>query len=146
MGIAIIWQAAPGTDIDLWVAANAPLPEAYWRRPRVERVRHFRDIRTSQSVKGHPNWKAAWEYCEVKSARLDEVSVWLNVYDADGPVTGIVRVQFNGKILDRPFKFDATRGNRGRDSTLASRARSPYWQKIHLEEFFPSPSESSSRR
>lgn len=137
IGIAIFWKAARGADIDLRVAANAGLPEAYWNRLSVQRVQLFRDIRSSASLKDNPQWQATWEYCEIERAQLGEPVVWLNVYDANGPVTGIIRVQFNGSTTDRSFTFNVSRGNHGRDSDGAGRARSPFWQKVSLEEFFP---------
>ena len=137
IGIAIFWEAGHGADVDLHVAARSGLPEAYWNKPSVERVHYFRDIRSSPSLKDNPRWQADWEYCEVEQAQLDEPVVWLNVYDANGPVGGMIRIQFDGRIVDRPFQFKAGLGNHGRDSDLAVRARSPYWQEIHLTDFFP---------
>jgi hypothetical protein len=136
VGIAAVWSADPGTDIDLWVAAKHGLPEAYWNRPRVPHVRYARDIRTSQTVKENAQWRAVWEYVEVEGEQVTEPTVWLNVYAARGPVSGIVRVQFDGRVVDRPFKFDVTNGNRGRASNIAARSRSPYWLEIRLEEIF----------
>jgi hypothetical protein len=136
MGIAAVWSAERGTDIDLWVAAKPGLPEAFWNRPRVERVRYFRDIRTSQAVKDNSQWRAVWEYCEVERAQVNEPTLWLNVYAAKGPVNGIVRVQFDGRVVDHPFQFNVTKGNRGRDSNMAARMRSPYWLQIRLDEMF----------
>ena len=134
MGIAAVWNAAPGTDIDLWVAAKPGLPEAYWNRPFVERVHYFRDIRTAQAVKDNSQWRAVWEY--VERAQITEPTVWLNVYAAKGPVTGVVRVQFDGRVVDCPFKFSVTTGNHGRDSNISARARSPYWLEIRIKDLF----------
>ncbi len=136
IGIAAVWSAEPGTDIDLWVAAKPGMPEAYWNEPRVSRVRYFRDIRTAQPMNENAQWSALWEYAEVERAELIEPTVWLNVYAAKGPVKGIVRVQFDGRVVDRPFFFNVTRGNRGRDANLAARSRSPYWQQIPLADMF----------
>lgn len=137
IGIAAVWSAGRDTDIDLWVAAKPGLPEAYWHRPRVERVRYFRDIRTSQSDRATMQWRQAWEYVEVERAQIGDPTVWLNVYAASGPVSGIVRVQFDGRVVDRPFHFDVWRGNKGLDSNHSARARSPYWQEVKLLDFFP---------
>lgn len=137
IGIAAVWNAAPGTDIDLWVAAKPSGAEAYWNRPRVPRVRYARDIRTAQTVKENGLWRAVWEYVEVEGASVSEPTVWLNVYSAKGPATGIVRVQFDGQVVDRPFKFNVANGNRGRDSNKAARLLSPYWQQVKLTDFFP---------
>jgi len=136
IGIATVWNAERGTDIDIRVAAKPGLPEAYWNKPRVERVRLFRDIRTAQAVGDNARWQSAWEYVEVQDAKLEEPSVWLNVYDARGPVNGIVRVQFKGQVVDWPFKFEIADGNRGRDSNIAARLRSPYWLQVRLDEVF----------
>ena len=137
IGIAAVWTAERGTDIDLWVAAKQGLPEAYWHRPCVERVRYFRDIRTSQRVKDNAQWRQAWEYVEIERAQVNEPTIWLNVYAASGPVSGIIRVQFNGRVVDRPFKFDVRRGNKGLDANPPVRARSAYWQEVKLTDFFP---------
>jgi hypothetical protein len=144
IGIAAVWNAERGTDIDLWVAARPGLPEAYWNRPRVERVRYFRDIRTSQMVKANVQWQSVWEHCEVERAQAGEPTLWLNVYEATGPVSGIVRVQFDGRVVDRPFKFNVTRGNKGNDSRIVDRRRSPYWQEIRLEDMLQATSAKKS--
>lgn len=136
IGIAAVWSAERGTDIDLWVAAKPGSTEAFWNRPRVERVRYFRDIRTSQAVNENAQWRTAWEYVEVERAQVTEPTVWLNVYAAKGPVSGIVRVQFDGRVVDHPFQFNVAGGNRGRDSNMAARSRSPYWLEIRLEEIY----------
>ena len=146
IGIAAVWNAEQGTDIDLWVAAKPGLPEAFWDRPNVERVSYFRDIRTSQGVRAETQWQAIWEYCEIQQAQIAEPTVWLNVFAASGPVSGIVRVQFNGRSVDRPFKFAVTNGNRAHDANLAVRGRSPYWQRIDLKEFFPEVTVSTPSR
>jgi hypothetical protein len=146
IGVAAVWQADPGTDIDLWVAARPGLPEAYWHRPRVQQVRYFRDIRTAQSVKDNEQWRQAWEFVEIERARLDEPTVWLNVYEAASPVIGIVRIQFNGRVVDRPFKFAVRHGNKGLDSNPSARVRSPYWQEIRLADFFPEEFSQHNRR
>ena len=137
IGIAAVWVGGRGADVDLHVSANphAGLPEACWHRPRVERVRLFRDIRTSQSVRETARGQAVWEYAEIEGARLNKPSVWLNLYEANGPVSGIVRVEFEGHIADRPFNFNVARGNKGRDAGLEARKRSPYWLRIDLQDF-----------
>ena len=120
----------------LFATAKPGLSEAYWNRPRVERVRLFRDIRTAQTVNDNAQWQSAWEYAEIEHARIEEPSVWLNVYEARGPVNGIVRVQFQGSTVDVPFEFNVQTGNHGRDSNIAARPRSPYWIQIRLDELF----------
>lgn len=144
IGIAIFWQG--NADIDLRVAPKAGSPEAYWNRPIVQGVHHLRDVRASaKSTRDDKQWQTAWEYCEVARARLEQPIVWLNVYDASGPIHGIVRVQFRGRVADRPFQFNVTRG----DHTSPSpdmRARSACWQQVNLVDFFPSFSDSTARR
>lgn len=146
VGVAAVWTAAPGTDIDIWCAAKVGLPEARWNKTHVERVRYFRDIRTSQTVNDNTQWRAVWEYAEIEGAEVAEPTVWLNVYSAKGPVRGIVRVQFNGSVVDWPFNFDVTNGNRGRDSNMAARTRSPYWLEIRLAEVFGNANTNSAQK
>jgi hypothetical protein len=62
--------------------------------------------------------------------------VWLNIYAARGPVSGIVRLQFDGRVVDQPFKFNVANGNRGRGSNMSVRSHSPYWLEVRLEEIF----------
>ena len=135
IGIAAVWTAQPGTDVDLWVAAKPGTPEAFWNRMRVPRVTYFRDIRTAQAVKENAQWRAVWEYIEIESAQINEPTCWLNLYAGKGPVRGIVRLQFDGRVVDRPFEFNVTNGNRGRDANFPARSRSPYWQRVNLWTF-----------
>lgn len=150
IGIAAIWQVPSRTsrnaDIDLFVAASPSAPEVYWKRPLAEGAKYFRDIRHASEAKTTGEWQASWEYVEVSHAEISKVSLWLNVYDTSGPVSGIVRVQFNGRTVDKSFRFDVTRGNRGSDSRNVERRRSPFWQEIRLEELFqPSSNEQQGR-
>jgi hypothetical protein len=140
IGVAAVWNGSRDSDIDLYVAAAPGSPEAYWHRPNVEHVRLFRDIRAAQSMKDTNHWDWVWEYCEVEESQLNQSlqpTIWLNVYETSRPVSGIVRIQFQGHIVDRPFKFEVTRGNHGHDSDISSRSHSPYWQKVNLADFFP---------
>ena len=72
------------------------------------------------------------------------MSVWLNMFDTKGSVTGIVRIQWNGKTVDKPFTFTLNRGNKGADSNLTRRRQSTYWQEIKLRDLFPELSLSDS--
>lgn len=146
IGIAAVWSAQPGTDVDLWVAAKPGMPEAFWNRMRVPRVTYFRDIRTAQTVKENAQWRAAWEYVEIEAAQISEPTCWLNLYEARGPVRGILRLQFNGHVVDRPFEFNVTSGNRGRDANLPARSRSPYWQRVNLMDFLQTPPTQTAGR
>ena len=150
IGIAAIWQmpsrSSRNADIDLFVAASPGATEVYWKHPLAEGAAYFRDIRHVSEPKTSGDWQTSWEYVEVSHAEISKLSLWLNVYDASGPISGVVRVQFDGRIVDKPFRFDVTRGNRGNDSRIADRRRSPYWQEIRLEEMFqPAPDEQKAR-
>jgi hypothetical protein len=138
IGIAAIWQVASrssrNADIDLYVAASPGGTEVYWNRPHAEGATYFRDIRQASEASPLENWQASWEYVEVSHAEISKVSLWLNVYDTSGPISGIVRVQFHGRVVDKPFRFDVTRGNKGNDSRIGARRHSRYWQEIRLEE------------
>lgn len=140
LGIAAIWHTTDGNadaDIDIYVKSSPDRPEAFWRQPYSTGVRLFRDVRHAVSAEPGRNWKLSWEYAEVKSATLTNVSVWLNVYHARGPVTGVVRIQWQGQTFDQPFRFAVECGNGGRDDGLAARRRSKYWREVRLTDFFP---------
>jgi hypothetical protein len=97
-------------------------------------VTYFRDIRDASKPTPTENWQTFWQYVEVSLADISKVSLWLNVYDASGPINGIVHVRFDGKVVDEPFRFDVARGNRGNDNRLETRRHSPYRQEIRLAE------------
>ena len=141
IGIAALWEApahaATTADVDLYVAARPSAPEVFWRRAEATDAAYFRDVRHAGPRSQSGNWTASWEYVEVKHAQLEDVSVWLNMFDTKGSVKGIVRIQWNGKTVDKPFEFNLNRGNRGTDSTLAQRRQSAYWQEIKLHDLFP---------
>lgn len=141
IGIAALWEApahaASTADVDLYVAARPGAPEVFWRRAEAGDAIYFRDIRHAGSGGQSGDWTASWEYVEVKHARLEDVSVWLNMFATKGSVKGIVRIQWNGKTVDKPFEFNLNRGNQGADSNLAQRRQSAYWQEIKLRELFP---------
>jgi hypothetical protein len=141
IGIAALWEApahaASTADVDLYVAARPGAPEVFWRRAEATDAVYFRDIRHAGPQGRSGDWTASWEYVEVKHARLEDVSVWLNMFDTKGSVKGIVRIQWNGNTVDKPFEFNLNRGNQGADSGLAQRRQSAYWQEIKLRELFP---------
>lgn len=138
IGIAAVWSGNRGTDIDLWVGAAPNLPEACWRHPNAPHVTYFRDIRNARPEQVSGAWQSTFEYVEIKQGNIDDATVWLNVYESSGPVEGIVRVQFNGKVVDRPFHFNVTSGNHGLDSKPRDRSHSACWQRVNLTDFFPS--------
>ena len=150
IGIAAIWQvpsrSSRNADIDLYVAASPGGTEVYWNRQQAEGATYFRDIRQASEAKPLENWQTSWEYVEVSHAEISKVSLWLNVYDTSGPISGIVRVQFDGRIVDKPFRFDVSRGNKGNDNRIEARRHSRYWQEIRLEEMVAAvPAEHSAR-
>jgi hypothetical protein len=144
IGIAAIWQVSSrssrNADIDLYVAASLGATEVYWNRPQAAGATYFRDIRQASEARPLENWQTSWEYVEVSHAEISKVSLWLNVYDTSGPITGIVRVQFDGRVVDKPFRFDVTRGNKGNDNRIGARRHSRYWQEISLQEMFAAAS------
>jgi hypothetical protein len=141
IGIAAVWEAsanvASTADVDLYVAAHPGRPEVCWKRAEAADAVYYRDIRHAGPQGQGGDWTASWEYVEVKHARLEDVSVWLNMYDTKGSVKGVVRVQWNGRTVDKPFQFILNRGNKGADSSLSQRRQSAYWQEIKLRELFP---------
>jgi hypothetical protein len=144
IGIAAIWQAPNSsgrdTDIDLYVSAYPGAQEVYWHRLQAPGATYYRDIRAASAGRPSEDWQTSWEYVEVGHADLSKVSLWLNVYEASGPISGFVRVQHGGSVVDRPFRFDVTRGNKGVDNRIEARRRSRYWQEVRLEEMFPETS------
>jgi hypothetical protein len=140
IGIAAVWEstafASSTADVDLYVAARPGAPEVYWKRAEASDAIYFRDIRHAGPAKGETDWTASWEYVEVKHTRLQDLSIWLNLYETKASVSGIIRIQYNGKTVDKPFRFAANRGNHGADSKLTRRQQSPYWQEIKLREMF----------
>lgn len=140
VGIAIVWQvpadAPQAADIDLYVAARPGAPEVSWRRWYSPGAVYYRDIRSAGAEGNDDKWRSNWEYVEVtQNADLSKISVWLNVYRTHSPVSGIVRVQYQGQIVDHPFTINVTRGNAGWDSDLGARKQSPYWQEVRFTEF-----------
>lgn len=148
IGIAAVWEAsahaASTADVDLYVAAHPGAPEVFWKRAEATDAVYYRDIRHAGPQRQGGDWTASWEYVEVKHARLQDVSVWLNMFDTKGSVTGIVRIQWNGKTVDKRFTFTLNRGNKGADSKPTQRRQSAYWQEIKLRDLFPELSESVS--
>lgn len=142
IGIAAIWEAsaeaASAADVDLYVAARPGAPEVFWRRAEATDAIYYRDIRHAGPQGSSADWTASWEYVEVKHEQLQDVSVWLNIFDTKGPVKGILRIQYRGQTVDRPFQFDLDHGNHGTDTDPAHRRQSRYWQAVNLPEFFPS--------
>lgn len=141
IGIAALWEApahaASTADVDLYVSARPGTPEVFWRRAEATDAVYFRDIRHAGPQGRSGDWTASWEYVEVKHSRLEDVSVWLNMFNTKGSAKGIVRIQWNGKTVDKAFEFNLNRGNQGADSSFAQRRQSTYWREIKLRELFP---------
>lgn len=145
-GIADVWTAQPGTDVDLWVAVKPEMPEAFWNRTRLPRVTCFRDIRTAQSVKENAQWRVVLENVEIEAAQISGPACWLNLYEGRGPVREILRLQFDGHVVDRPFEFNVTSANLGRDANFPACSRSPYWQRVNFMDFLPMQSTQTAGR
>ncbi len=143
IGIAALWlleNASEDTDVDLWVSSDSGrVPEVFWKRAVSGDAKYFRDIRNA-SATGDGDWRGGWEFVQISHNDLSRVSLWLNLFKASAsrPITGIIRVQWNGRTIDHPFSFgQIMRGNSGADADYPARARSSYWQRIDLVALFP---------
>ena len=141
IGIAAVWeaaaQAASTADVDLYVAAHPGDPEVFWKHAEAPGAVYFRDIRHAGPQGNGSNWTACWEYVEVMHNQLEDVSLWLNIFDTKAPVKGIIRVQHNGRSVDKPFQFNVNCGNHGQDNGASQRRQSPFWQEVKLSDLFP---------
>lgn len=127
--IGIQWDAKGAVDLDLWAKPVDDQALHYDLQNTAYGV-HYKDIRDGQ--------KAAYETIEFTKKEVDMRSliILVNVYHADKsqPVSGSLRVQFDGNIYDVPFSFAAGKGNKGQDvkPLLASGGESMYTKRFSV--------------
>ena len=123
--VGIRW--ASDVDIDLYVRPRAGAVELYYGRNRSSDGVHNKEFESS------PTNSKGFETVECYSdVDLKNVEAAVNFYSGTSPggVTGIIRVLFNDKLYESPFRIIASSGNRG-DAT-SRRGGSDYWQTIDL--------------
>lgn len=123
--IGIRWTS--DVDIDLYVRPRAGAVELYYGRNRSSDGVHNKEFESS------PANSKGFETVECYSdVDLKNVEAAVNFYSGTSPggVKGIIRVLFNDKLYESPFRIMASSGNRG--DAASRRGGSDYWQTIDL--------------
>ncbi len=151
MGIASVWFSEDAqADVDFWVRPHRTPPddeksEIRFSQTNVVGGHLLHDLTRSFLGSETPEFtSASWEGVILDDPRLDEATIWLNVFKTSKPVTGLLRALWRGKSVDIPFRFDVTQGDKagGRNH----REDSPCWFRINLRDQFPTPQPGAPSR
>jgi hypothetical protein len=125
-GIGLAWGV--DADIDLYVRADPRAKELSYQLKQTPEGRLVSgDIR-------HANVGRTYEYMEFsRPIDLSRATVWVNYYRGRArAVLGQVVLFRDGRVWVGQFRIAAARGNGGSDADR--RDRSPYWQRIDLDQ------------
>ena len=129
--IGIAWESGDKTvDLDLYVRATSRAAELFFQRVRTPEGEYVFDWRS-------PNAGMDYEWVRLSPPiRPDQVSVWINLYEGRGPVTGAMLIHYNERTYRREFRITANRGNRG--FQLPTRAMNPCWTQVDISQVIAS--------
>jgi hypothetical protein len=140
--IAAVWVAegnAVAADVDLYVAPTPSAAELCFSKRQTPEGTYLRDIRSARSDLGDDRWIACWEVVEIVTARADDATCWLNLYRGPGgAISGVVRILFADRAVDRPFAFPAIAGDGA--AGRHDRKNRPCWIEIDLKQPFAAAS------
>jgi hypothetical protein len=145
--IGAAWQSLDGqADIDIWAEDPGLGQTINFSHKTADIGELYRDITYTQPnglASTNHGWTTTCEVAELaperfsKPGTLEAIRVYLDVYRATEPVTGIVRVVWHGRQHDLPFHFEVTGGQQGdqaRDRDIKERSAS--WKRIDIESLF----------
>jgi hypothetical protein len=111
MKIGIRWPCKD-CDIDLYAKTNSGSKYLFFGNNSTEEGTYFKDFQNS------PDTINGLEYIEfTKEVDVANIDAKINFYkgQTDKPVTGVVRIEFDGKVYEKPFIINATQGNNAGD-------------------------------
>ena len=121
MKIGIRWSG--DIDLDLYARPSGDGETLFFQHVRSEAGFYFKDHRSSP--------EREYEFIEFHTP-IDALAAdaWVNFYEGDsnGPVSGEVRVEFEGRIYAKPFTIAASHGNQGE----AGEGQSAHWTRLDI--------------
>ncbi len=137
--LAINWvtvgQGGEQCDIDLWIGSRGSTEELNYRHLETPFGRLYRDIRAAGTIEGNADEFLSWECAEISHNRLEDLTVWLDVYWTNQPVRVRVVVVWNGQIQELFTDLNASRGDEA--SHHLNRTASDAWTRLNLTALFP---------
>jgi|GEM_PF-1595942 len=123
--VGVAWESADAAlDVDLYVKPFPDAAELSFQRVRTPQGYYVYDWR-------QPNSRRDYEWvCLQPPVRLDQTTIWLNLFKGHGPISGTVAVHFDNKTYSGGFHIAASRGNGGAHATV--RRFSPSWTHVDL--------------
>jgi hypothetical protein len=122
----------PLCDVDLCIASDGLEGEINFLTPERSWGRLYRDLRkadTSREPFDDAQYKN-WEWASIDHARLNDLSLWLNVYQTTKPVRVTVVRVWQGDRKTLVYDFDLSSGDGGANRN--NRSASPCWKRIPL--------------
>jgi len=106
--VGVAWESADAAlDVDLYVKPFPDAAELSFQRVRTPQGYYVYDWR-------QPNSRRDYEWvCLQPPVRLDQTTIWLNLFKGNGPISGTVAVHFDNKTYSGGFHIAASRGNGG---------------------------------
>lgn len=133
MKIGIRWSG--DIDLDLYARASPESPTLSFQNDRSEAGFFYKDHRLSPDRE--------YEFIEFpQPIDCRAAEAWVNFFDgkARGPVSGEVRIEFEGRIYARPFALAAAQGNQGR----AGAGQSAHWTRLAIPEILKLPKRAAN--
>lgn len=132
--IGIKWKAH--CDIDLWARPDADSDWLFFGQLRTDAGHYNHDYQNGTGDK-------QFEYIVFeKPIDLGKAEVVINLYEGDlpSPPEGIIRVLFDQRVYEAPFKLKTATGNHAGQPMTA-----PYWLSVDLRALVGAPAKSASK-
>jgi hypothetical protein len=128
--LAISWTSSdPHCDLDLHVVAKDG--EALSSdHASTSFGRHHGDIRRGGSCGLCQSRQGGWEIVTVRIDRMEDLVVWVNVYETTAPAEVVAELRYAGKHRSKKFRIDLRQGDGG--GKQGSRYEGEAWVKLHL--------------
>jgi len=129
--LAINWASAdPHSDLDLWIRSKGADEEMNFTRMQTSFGELIRDVRHAGSVAGDGADFQKWEMARITHNRLTDITLWLNAFNTNSPVSVRLITVWNGRRGDHVFEWNVSQGDMGHNAS--QRGASNAWRQIAL--------------
>ena len=133
IAIIITWESEdPNCDLDMWLTSNGLEGEVYHANPQLPWAELTRDVQQTRHAAGEPNVEKH-EGVLVKHGRLEDLTLWINVFRTRSPATVKITRIWNRERKSRTVQIKTASGDGGQYYNW--RSGSAAWKRVNLLRF-----------
>jgi hypothetical protein len=128
---AINWESSDANcDVDMWIGSKGSNEELNYNNMETPFGRLFRDVRQSGSISGDGDDYRNWECARINHVSLEDLTLWLNVYETKAPAKIRLIGVCGGKRSEKVIAMNVSQGDHA--AARLQRDRSEVWTHIPL--------------